>query len=69
MLFTPQEIQAMLALLNRTPMTPAELLYSQGFFQRLATFCQPATSTRSGPSKPEPEPKVEERPDRKGGEE
>lgn len=58
MLFSPQEIQAILALLNRCPMTPAEMLYAQGFFQRLAAFCRPP--------KPEPEP---ERPDRKGGEE
>lgn len=50
MLYSMQEIQAMLALLNRTPMTPAERLWSQGFFQRLVTFCQP----------PPPEPKKEE---------
>lgn len=46
-LFSLQEIQAILALLNRTPMTPAEQLFAQGFFQRLATFCTP----------PKPEPK------------
>jgi hypothetical protein len=41
MLFTQQEIQAMLALLNRTPMSPAEILFAQGFFQRLVAFCTP----------------------------
>ena len=51
-LFTPREIQAMLALLNRTPMTPAEQLFSQGFFQRLVTFCTPPK-----------EPKKDEDPD------
>jgi len=40
-LFTAQEIQALLALLNRTPMTPAEQQFAQGFFQRLVAFCQP----------------------------
>ena len=40
-LFSPQEIQAILALLNRAPMTPAEQLFAQGFFQRLVAFCQP----------------------------
>jgi len=49
MLFNQQEIQAMLALLNRTPMSPAEALFAQGFFQRLAAFCAPP------PPKPEPE--------------
>ena len=48
-LFTPQELQAMLSLLNRCPMTPAEQLFAQGFFQRLVAFCQPPT----------PEPKKE----------
>lgn len=46
-LFTIQEIQAILALLNRTPMSPAEQLFAQGFFQRLVAFCTPP--------KPEPE--------------
>lgn len=55
-LFTPQEIQAILALLNRTPMSPAELLFAQGFFQRLMNFCQPPA--------PEPEPKKEEEDER-----
>lgn len=41
MLFKMNEIQAILALLNRTPMTPAEQLFAAGFFQRLAAFCQP----------------------------
>lgn len=49
MLFTQQEIQAILGLLNRTPMTPAEQLFAQGFFQRLVAFCTPP-----------PEPKKEE---------
>lgn len=55
MLFNPQEIQAILALLNRTPMSPAEMLFAQGFFQRLAAFCQPPPEP-----KPEPEPEPEE---------
>lgn len=46
MLFTQQEIQAILALLNRLPVTPAEMLFAQGFFERLAAFCAP---------RPEPE--------------
>lgn len=41
MLFTMQEIQAVLGLLNRLPMTPAEQLFTANFFQRLATFCTP----------------------------
>ena len=41
MLFTPQEIQALLTLLNRTPMTPDEQLFAQKFFERLVQFCQP----------------------------
>ena len=52
MLFTPREIQAMIALLNRTPMTAAEQLYAQGFFQRLTTLCQssgPGPETKRGP--------------------
>lgn len=49
MLFKMQEIQAVLGLLNRLPMTPAEALFTQGFFERLATFCTP-------PPKPKPEP-------------
>lgn len=40
-LFSMQEIQAVLALLNRTPMSPAEQLFAANFFQRLAAFCQP----------------------------
>ena len=50
MLFTMTEIQAILALLNRTAMTPAEQLFAQGFFQRLVAFCQPP-----------PEPKKEKK--------
>lgn len=54
-LFTGQEIQAILSLLNRTPMSPAEQLFAQGFFQRLVAFCQPP---------PEPkEPKEPKEPD------
>lgn len=49
-LFTNQELQAMLSLLNRTPLSPAEQLFAQGFFQRLVAFCQPP-----------PEPKKEEK--------
>ena len=41
MLFSSQELQAILALLNRTPMSQAEQLFAQGFFQRLVAFCQP----------------------------
>lgn len=41
MLFSMQEIQAILALLNRLPMTPAEQLFAQRFFQRLVAFCTP----------------------------
>lgn len=41
MLFTMQEIQALLGLLNRTPMSPAEQLFTQGFIERLVSFCQP----------------------------
>ena len=51
-LFSPQEIQALLGLLNRTAMTPAEQLFAQGFFQRLVQFCQPP-----------PEPKEEKNPE------
>lgn len=40
-LYSPQEIQAMLALLNRTPMSPAEQLFAQAFFGKLVAFCQP----------------------------
>ena len=40
-LFSGQELQAMLSLLNRVPMSPAEQLFAQGFFQRLVAFCQP----------------------------
>ena len=40
-LFSEREIQAMITLLNRTPMTAAEQLYAQSFFQRLAAFCTP----------------------------
>ena len=39
MLFNQQEIQAILALIKRIPMTPAEALFTQGFFQRLTAFC------------------------------
>lgn len=56
MLFTGQEIQAILGLLNRTPMTPAEMLYTQGFFQRLAAFCQPPVA----PAKSEPQEEKDE---------
>lgn len=67
MLFTPQEIQAILQLLNRTPMSPAEMLFATNFFKRLAAFCQPPPAP---PKPPEPEKEEEpERPDRKGGEE
>jgi len=51
-LFTGQEIQAILALLNRTPMTPAEQLFAKTFFERLVAFCQPP--------KPEPEKKTDD---------
>ena len=51
-LFTMQEIQAVLQMLNRTPMSPAEQLFAQGFFQRLVAFCQP-------PQGATPEPKPE----------
>lgn len=47
MLFTMQELQAMLALLNRLPMSPAEMLFANGFFERLVAFCSPP------PEKPE----------------
>ena len=60
MLFTPQEIQAMLALLNRAPMTPAEQLFAQGFFQRLVAFCTPQTMPTSEPEPKEPEQKETE---------
>lgn len=49
-LFTMQEIQAMLGLLNRTPMTSAEQLYAQGFFERLVAFCQPPPEPADQPS-------------------
>lgn len=52
MLFSPQEIQAMATLLNRLPMSPAEILFTNGFLQRLVAFCQPP--------KPEPEPTKEQ---------
>lgn len=57
MLYTMQEIQAILGLLNRTPMTPAEQLFAQTFFERLVAFCTPPDS------KPEPtaEPQEEEK--------
>ena len=45
-LFTPQELQAMLGLLNRTPLSPAEQLFAQGFFQRLVAFCQLPTKEK-----------------------
>lgn len=48
-LFTQQEIQAILALLNRLPMTPAEMLFAQGFFQRLMAFCTPSQEQSSKP--------------------
>lgn len=51
-LFTQQELQAMLSLLNRIPLSPAEMLFAQGFFQRLTAFCQPP--------RPEPEPEKKE---------
>jgi hypothetical protein len=47
-LFTSQELQAMLALLNRCPMSPAEQLFAQGFFQRLVAFCQPPPNPPEG---------------------
>ena len=56
-LFTRQEIQAVLALLNRTPMSPAEQLFAQNFFQRLVAFCAPP---KPEPKEPEPEKKDEE---------
>lgn len=40
-LFTNQEITAILSLLNRLPMTQAEMLYANSFFQRLMAFVQP----------------------------
>jgi hypothetical protein len=52
-LFTMQEIQAILGLLNRTPMTPAEQLFTQGFFQRLVAFCQPPTPKPTKEKEPE----------------
>jgi len=42
-LFTQQELQALLTLLNRAPLTPAEQLFAQGFFERLVAFCTPPT--------------------------
>lgn len=51
MLFSPQELQAVLALLNRAPMSQAEQLFTQGFFERLVAHCRP--------SKPEPVPAAE----------
>lgn len=54
MLFTSQETQAMIALLNRTPMTSAEQLYAQGFFQRLVAFCQPKPGPESNSEVKEP---------------
>lgn len=57
MLFTMQEIQAMLGLLNRAPMSPAEQLFTQGFFERLVAFCQPP---KPEPPEPETEPLTEE---------
>lgn len=53
-LFTPQEIHAMTALLNRTPMTAAEQLYAQGFLQRLVAFCQPKPEPETDPEIREP---------------
>ena len=47
-LFTQQELQAMLALLNRTPMSPAEMLFAQGFFQKLAAFCSETEEPNPG---------------------
>lgn len=55
MLFTLQEIQAMLALLNRLPMTPAEQLFAANFFTRLTVFCTPPKPPEDAPPMPEKE--------------
>lgn len=60
MLFTLQEIQAILTLLNRWPMTPAEMQFARGFFQRLAAFCTPPKPEAESQEPEEPEQSIEE---------
>ena len=40
-LFTQQEINAMMVLINRLPMSPAEIMFVTGFFNRLNVYCNP----------------------------
>lgn len=53
-MFTMQEIQALLEIAARTPMSFAERLWVQGIAQRLAQFRNPP------PPAPKPEPKPQE---------
>jgi len=41
MMLTPEELTALVSLLNRTPMTPGERLWVQGLVNRLQLMVEP----------------------------
>lgn len=49
---TPHDIQALIDLLKRTPMSPAETLYANDLIARLAQLAAPPTEAPADPPPP-----------------
>ena len=51
MLFTPEELQALIGLFSRTPMTLAEQQFVMTMMNRLVAYCQPPPAVPQEPKK------------------
>lgn len=49
-MITADELQALIGLLGRTPMSPAETLFARGLLERLARSTTPEESTKTLPT-------------------
>lgn len=56
MLFTQEELNALIGLFSRTPMSPAEQQFVMTMMNRLVAYCQPPPPTQEPP---EPAPPKE----------
>ena len=56
-MLTQIELNALVQLLNRLPMTSAEMLWVNGFIRKLETIAEPPGSAQPPHSRPGPEPK------------
>ena len=51
MLFTPEELNALVGLFSRTPMTLAEQQFVMTMMNRLVAYCQPPPAPAKEPEK------------------